>query len=378
MNEYTITTDSQNADIVVFWACGLTEPRQKDSLDIIKRIQANMDPTAKFIVWGCLPKINPQALRAVYDGPLIGSLDKKFFEGIPETVIVPLDDIERAAAENDLISRDRSEDSGQKHIGRLTSTVLLYKQGKDKVSAHIKKSSKLFYISVATGCTGHCTYCSERPVYGKVKSRPMDEIISEFKEGLKQGYNRFSLIATDLGSYGIDIDCNLHELLGKMIKIENKKNYKIILNQVGFLQLKKISSDMEEIFASGKIEKLDCPVQCGSNRILKLMGRRHTAEEWREYMLGVNKKFPKIQLSTQFMVGFPTETDEDFKATLQLLDRPLVLDSIYVFKFSGRPAVGASKISGQVPEETKELRYKKLWQKYAYTYALKPRILKRS
>jgi tRNA-2-methylthio-N6-dimethylallyladenosine synthase len=163
-----------------------------------------------------------------------------------------------------------------------------------------------------------------------------------------------------------------------MIKIENKKNYKIILNQVGFLQLKKISSDMEEIFASGKIEKLDCPVQCGSNRILKLMGRRHTAEEWREYMLGVNKKFPKIQLSTQFMVGFPTETDEDFKATLQLLDRPLVLDSIYVFKFSGRPAVGASKISGQVPEETKELRYKKLWQKYAYTYALKPRILKRS
>jgi threonylcarbamoyladenosine tRNA methylthiotransferase MtaB len=378
MNEYTITTDSQNADIVVFWACGLTEPRQKDSLDIIKRIQANMDPTAKFIVWGCLPKINPQALRAVYDGPLIGSLDKKFFEGIPEKVIVPLDDIERAAAENDLISRDRSEDSGQKHIGRLTSTVLLYKQGKDKVSAHIKKSSKLFYISVATGCTGHCTYCSERPVYGKVKSRPMDEIISEFKEGLKQGYNRFSLIATDLGSYGIDIDCNLHELLGKMIKIENKKNYKIILNQVGFLQLKKISSDMEEIFASGKIEKLDCPVQCGSNRILKLMGRRHTAEEWREYMLGVNKKFPKIQLSTQFMVGFPTETDEDFKATLQLLDRPLVLDSIYVFKFSGRPAVGASKISGQVPEETKELRYKKLWQKYAYTYALKPRILKRS
>jgi tRNA A37 methylthiotransferase MiaB len=377
-NEFTVTTESQKADLVVFWACGLTEPRQKDSLDIIKRIQADMDPASKLIVWGCLPKINPQILRTIYDGPLVGSLDKQFFEGIPEKLLVPLAEIEHAAAENDIIMRDRSEDSGKKHIGRLTSSVLLYKQGKDKVNAHIKKSSKLYYISVATGCTGHCTYCSERPVFGKVKSRPIDEIISELDKGLKQGYNRFSLIATDLGSYGIDLDSNLYELLKRMIKVENKMKYKIILNQVGFLQLKNIFSDMEEIFASGKIEKLDCPVQCGSNRVLKLMGRRYTAEDWREYMLRINKKFPKIQLSTQFMVGFPTETDEDFKATLKLLNRPLVLDSIYVFKFSGRPSVGASKISGQVSEETKDLRYKKLWQKYAYTFALKPKFLQRS
>jgi len=182
---------------------------------------------------------------------------------------------------------------------------------------------------------------------------------------LQQGYNRFSLVATDLGAYGLDMSCTLSDLLEKMIKIDGKRNYKIILNQVNAYYLKKNFSDLEPNFASGKIEKLCCPVQSGSNRILKLMGRMHTAEEWREYMIKTNTKFPHIRLGTQFMVGFPTETEEDFRATLKLLDYPLVLDFIYIFRFSKRPDVPAARIQGQMPETVKELRYKKLLRKHA-------------
>jgi tRNA A37 methylthiotransferase MiaB len=180
----------------------------------------------------------------------------------------------------------------------------------------------------------------------------------------------FSLVATDVGAYGRDMGRTLADLLEEMTHIESKGSFKIILNQVNPFYLKEMFPRLEKVFASGKIAALDCPVQSGSNRILKLMGRLYTAEEWTEYMMRVNTKFPYIRLSTHFMVGFPTESDEDFAATMKLLDYPLYLDKVFVFKFSKRPSVYASRLSGQVPEKIKKSRSKKLSEKHVYTYLL--------
>jgi tRNA A37 methylthiotransferase MiaB len=227
-----------------------------------------------------------------------------------------------------------------------------------------------FFIRVAEGCTGNCTYCSERPAWGRIKSRPMEQVIEEFRWGLQKGYNRFFLVAPDLGSYGIDIGCNVVDLLKKMVKIDERKNYQIILNQMNPVDLNRMLPEMEEVLASGKIEALGCQVESGSDRVLELMGRKYTAKDWRESMLRINRKFPFVRLSTHIMIGFPTETDQDFEATLKLLDFPLFIDWVGFFIFSPRPSVYASLLPEQVPKKVKEQRFKRLYRKYVYTYAL--------
>jgi len=376
-NKLTITRIPSQADLMIFYACGLTEQKEKDSLMLIRKLQARMKPTARLIVWGCLSKINPQLLATVYNGPLIGPRDTSFFEGILEKTFVPFNVI----SANTLVSWQTSGLYEHHYAPPFTDAVIRLKHFMVKLwntwfLRHQELQNAPFFIRVATGCTGHCTYCSERCSWGRINSKPINKIISEFKLGLQNGYNRFVLLATDLGPYGTDIGYTLYDLLRKMVQIYNQKNYKIILDQLNPFYLKEMFSDLEEIFDSGKVEVLCCPVQSGSNRILRLMSRMYTAEEWREHMLRINRRFPNIRLWTHFMVGFPTETDEDFRATLKLLDYPLFLHNAVIFKFSKRPKVYASRIPGQVSDEIKELRYKKLLQRYVYMYALNVAIKK--
>ena len=148
------------------------------------------------------------------------------------------------------------------------------------------------------------------------------------------------------------------------------KNCKIIINELSPPYLKNMFSDFEKIFATGIISTLGVQVESGSNRILKLMGRQYNAEEWRSMMLRINKEFPGINLSTHFMVGFPTETEEDFKATMKLLDLPLLLKEILIFKFSCRPNIPAARLSGQISQDVIEFRARRLQRKFWYTYPL--------
>jgi tRNA-2-methylthio-N6-dimethylallyladenosine synthase len=127
---------------------------------------------------------------------------------------------------------------------------------------------------------------------------------------------------------------------------------------------------LEEVLASGRIEALGCQVESGSDRILDLMKRKYTGRIWRDMMLRINRKFPFVRLSTHMMIGFPTETDQDFEATMKLLDFPIFIDWVGFFLFSPRPTVYASRFPEQVPEEVKNQRFKKMYRKYLFMYAL--------
>jgi MiaB/RimO family radical SAM methylthiotransferase len=368
-NGVEVTKDLSKADTVFFWGCGLTEKREKDSVMDIKDIKRRMKPNAKLIAWGCLPRINPKALSTVYAGPIVGADDKAFFEGLLEKIIVPFDVMDIAGAQNRLAPTETCVQSQGRGADAFTDAFTLFKEDWDRLWARSRKNVN-YFIRIASGCTGHCSYCSELCVFGRIKSRPTANILSDFKRGLEHGYNRFSLIATDVGAYGKDMGCTLADLLDKMIHVEDRKDYKIILNQVNPFYLREMFPDMEKVFSSGKIATLNCPVQSGSQRILKMMGRPHSAKDWKEDMATISKRFPNIRLSTHFMVGFPTETDQDFNETLNLLDYPVFLDRIIIFKFSGRPQTYATRIAGQVSDQTKEFRTRKLLQKYVRSYAL--------
>jgi tRNA A37 methylthiotransferase MiaB len=356
---------ADDADIVLFYACGLTNEKESHSLSIIRDLKEKMRPDAELVVWGCLPKQNPRALMGIYDGPSIGPRDADLLPEILELSDIPLDDINRSAAANELKTMAAPSIHGCNSTDLLTSAMLFYGRLVDRLGSRRQRHTEVYYIPIATGCTGHCTYCSERPVFGNiVQSRPIEAIVSEFRDGLQRGYNRFSLVATDLGSYGADIGCRLPDLLDEMVAID-RPDYQILLNQIEPHHLGAIYDSMEPILASGKIEMVMSPVQSGSNRILKLMGRRYTAEEWRELMLDIHQNHPGIRLNTQFMVGFPTETEDDFAATLGLLDPPLRLDEAHIFRFSPRPTVAASRLPDQVPDDIKEARAAQLLSRFA-------------
>lgn len=364
-NGVTITDDPRQADFVIFYACGLTERKEKDSLSTCRKLSGLLKPTAKLIVWGCLPKINLEALKAIYDGPLIGPLNTKFFEGFLEKPLISVDSVGWGCAADMLVPSHTSVVS-DRNTDVFTDSVSFLNRSWRKLWSRAHKR-RIFFIRVSQGCTAHCTYCSERCAFGEIQSQPIETIISEFKRGLQQGYNSFSLIATDLGAYGLDKGYTLVDLLKEMIRIGGNRDYRIILNQVNPFYLERYLFELEPIFASGKIEELCCPVQSGRNRVLKLMGRKYTAEEWRKCLIEINTKFPHIRLGTQLMVGFPTETEEDFEATLKLLDYPLFLDSIYIFTFSKRPTVPIARMHEQVSEKTKDQRAERLQRKHART-----------
>ena len=355
-----------DADIVFFYACGLTGEKEGHSLSVVGELKRKMRPGAELIVWGCLPKQNPEVLAGIHDGPIIGPMDTGFFTSLGGANGTSLESIERSAPASELATMAAPSIHGCSGTDLLTSALLLYRQGVNLFGSRRQRHSEVYHIPIASGCTGHCTYCSERPVFGNtVHSRPIEDIVSEFRSGLERGYSRFSLFATDLGSYGIDIGCRLPDLLEDLIGIGSADNCSILLNQIEPRRFEEVYGDMEPILASGKIEMVMSPVQSGSNRILKLMGRHYTAEEWRALMLDIYQNHPTIRLNTQFMVGFPTETEEDFAATLSLLDPPLRLDETYIFRFSPRPTVAASRLPDQVPEDIKEARAARLLSRFA-------------
>ncbi len=361
-----VTSEINDADTVLFYACGLTNEKESHSLDSIRELRGKMQPDAELIVWGCLAKQNPRAFAGVYEGQLIGPLDTDFFTSLPGANAISLDTIDHSAAENELTTMAPPSICGCNGIDLVTRVRLLYKRGIDLFSSRGVKRSPVYYIPIAVGCTGHCTYCSERPAFGNaIHSRPIENVVLELRGAMERGYTRFSLVATDLGSYGVDIGCRLPDLLDEMLGADPSGNCSFILNQIEPHHLETIYEGMEIAFDSGMIEMVMSPVQSGSDRILKLMGRHYTAGQWKALMLDIHRNHPGIRLNTQFMVGFPTETEEDFAATLDLLDPPFQLDELHIFRFSPRPFVPAARLPDQVPEGVKEARAERLLSRYA-------------
>ena len=361
-----VTPELSDADTILFYACGLTDEKENHSLDLIRELKAKMQPDADFIVWGCLAKQNPQVFAGLYDGPLAGPLDIALLAGIPGAGNAGLDTIDHSAAGSELKTMAAPTIHGCTGTDLVTRALLLYKRGVDLLSRRRMRRSPIYYIPISVGCTGHCTYCSERPAFGNtIHSRPIDQIVSEFQSAMERGYARFSLVATDLGSYGADIGCRLPDLLTGMLDADPSGNCSLLLNQIEPHHLRTIYDAMEPAFDSGRIEMVMSPVQSGSDRILKLMGRHYTAGQWRALMMDIHRNHPGIRLNTQFMVGFPSETEEDFAATLDLLDPPFRLDELHIFRFSPRSIVPASRFPDQVSDEVKEARAERLLSRFA-------------
>lgn len=215
------------------------------------------------------------------------------------------------------------------------------------------------FLSVQEGCDKFCSFCVVPYTRGAEYSRPFDKIIEEAKSLESQGVKEINLLGQNVNAYngGDDIKkFGLHALIEKIAELKGIERIRYTTSH---------PSDMDEelLLAHGRIEKLmpylHLPVQSGSNKILKSMNRKHTRESYIETLQKVRALRPDIALASDFIVGFPGETDEDFQDTMNLV-REIKYASAYSFKYSRRPGTPASAMMRQIAEDVKDARLKEL------------------
>jgi tRNA-2-methylthio-N6-dimethylallyladenosine synthase len=211
-------------------------------------------------------------------------------------------------------------------------------------------------VTVIHGCNHSCTYCIVPKTRGKEISRPIKDIVDDIKKLIDKGVVEVLLLGQNINSYGKDIGTSFKELLEEVNKIEG-------LRRIRFLTSHPINFKRDLIDTIAKLDKVcryfHLPFQSGSNRILKLMKRGYTHEYYIDMVNYIREKMPDSSISTDIIVGFPSETEEDFKMTLKLVEE-VRFDFSYMFIFNPREGTPAATMQDQVPEEIKTERIQRL------------------
>ena len=212
------------------------------------------------------------------------------------------------------------------------------------------------YINIIYGCDKFCTYCIVPYTRGKQRSRKKEDILKEVKELIKNGYQEITLLGQNVNAYGKDLYDNyfLADLLKDISKLNIPRIRFITSHPWDF------TDDLVEVIKNNQniLNYVHLPVQSGSNKILKLMGRRYTKESYKE-LFDKLKTIPNISITTDIIVGFPGETEEDFQDTLDMV-KYSKYDSAYTFIYSPRENTPASKLEDNVSLEEKEQRLYRL------------------
>ena len=212
------------------------------------------------------------------------------------------------------------------------------------------------FLAVQEGCNNFCTYCVVPYTRGVEYSRPVKDVIDEAKNLIATGTLEINLLGQNVNSYhGEDekgVERNLAYLLNKMAELDGLKRLRYTTSYPADVDddLIKCHHDIDIL-----MPYLHLPVQSGSNKILKLMNRRHSAETYLEKIAKLREANPNLRFSSDFIVGFPFETDEDFEKTLDLVDKVKYIQA-FSFKYSRRPGTPAAEMDGQIPEKIKKER----------------------
>lgn len=214
-------------------------------------------------------------------------------------------------------------------------------------------------VTIMNGCNNFCSYCIVPYVRGRERSRKPEDIINEIEDLAKEGYKEITLLGQNVNSYkgngnlGI---CKFSELLRAVNKIKGIERIRFVSPHP-----KDFTDDVIEAIADcNKVCKIiHLPLQSGSTEVLKVMNRKYTKEQYLELVEKMQKKIPNLKLSTDIIVGFPGETEEDFEDTLDVVKR-VCFEQVFMFIYSRRVGTTADKMENQIPEEIKHKRFDRL------------------
>lgn len=348
--------DWRDSDLIILNACGRSQNSVNDAISIIRNIKSRKRKKQRLIILGCLPKIENEVLKRE-----LQNVEYDWGEAATLQNIVDSEGLLNAIPAGNCAQCKKMQPKQRfpAKIFRMAMTswdhILESNTNLFKVD-----DASIFCLRVVTGCVSNCSYCSIRRSRKTTRSKAIEEIIVEFQEGLRRGFKKFSLMGTDLGAYGSDLGHSLVDLLKEMVK--QKGEYTIMLRNVNPAHLKNMLEEFTEVLNTGKISYVECAAESGSNRILKLMNRNYTVEEFKHCITTVKQACPTTMIRTQIIVGFPTETSNDFNESMRLIEQ-LPFDYVEVYKYSERNGTLSEKIHPKIPDSTIRWRYLRMKQK---------------
>ncbi|MBW2994672.1 tRNA (N(6)-L-threonylcarbamoyladenosine(37)-C(2))-methylthiotransferase [Candidatus Woesearchaeota archaeon] len=226
-------------------------------------------------------------------------------------------------------------------------TTILASNKKPKINLpKLRKNPTIGIVQIASGCVGRCAYCSVKLIKGNLISYPIDSIIEEVRTCVRDRCKEIWITAQDTGCYGTDIGTNIVELLKKVIEIRGDFTIRL-----GMANPQSILQNLEELIKVFKHEKmfkfLHIPVQSGNNKVLKSMNRPYEIEDFTHIVKRFREEIPEINIATDMIVGFPGETEEQFRDSLLLMDQ-IKPDIVNISRFVARPGTRAEKREKQI------------------------------
>lgn len=338
---YEITNDPSEAEIIIVNTCGFIESAKEESINtILQMAEYKKSGSCKYIiVTGCLsqryaeelfnelPEADAIAGVEVYDE--IGSIIKRVMNG--ERFIM----LERSKPDVIYTSKET-------FLPRILTTP-----------------SYTAYLKIAEGCDNCCSYCAIPKIRGPYRSKPMEQVLKEAKALTANGVKELIVVAQDTTRYGEDLPGGkllLADLLKELNKIESLKWIRVM-----YCYPNNFTDELIETFAS--LDKLckyvDLPLQHASNRLLTSMNRYDTREEVETLLAKLRKRIPGIVIRTTFIVGFPGETDADFEELKEFVEQQR-FENAGVFAYSQEEGTVAGAMPNQIPDEIKQERYHEL------------------
>jgi len=367
-NNYEIVLKPGKADTIVLITCAFIDKITEYSLKKVKELQ-KFD--AELIVAGCLPAIEPEKLSNIFNGKIIYTEkfdeifqlfpSKKQFLNINEDANILFEDYYPVS----FFKKIKKQIKKLKIFNKIYSKTIdfIFKSffGKNSFTYKILLKN-LFIIRISWGCLGNCSYCAIKKAIGPLKSKPQNQCLEELKVGLNQNYKYFLLTADDGGAYGLDICDNFPNLLKEMIKIKN--DFKIYIESLSPIWLIKYEEELKEIISNKKVGYIDCAIQSGSEKILKSMNRFSDIKRLTDTLLNVKKLNPNLILTTEIIIGFPGETEDDFKQTLSLIKK-INFTGGFIYRFSFKSGTKVENINPKNSQKdiSKRIKYAKKYLK---------------
>ena len=333
---YRIVGFAEYADVYVVNTCTVTHLGDRKSRNMMRKAR-RANPDAVIVAVGCYVQVAPDEVQAIEEVDLIIGTKNR------ADIVADIEAYQKDKTQNNFVSDIMREH----HYEDLNIT-----ETKGKTRAFLK---------VQEGCNQFCTYCIVPFARGPVRSRPVDAVLSEVKRVAAHGYAEVVLTGIHIASYGVDLGdgVDLLSLIRAVDKVEGVKRIRL-----GSLEPLLLTEE----FVQGLSEiKTFCPhfhlsLQSGCDTVLSRMGRKYTTAQYAEIVKRVRRAFDYPAITTDIMVGFPGETEEEFETTLAFVEQ-IHFYQVHVFKYSRRKGTKADAFQGQVPEDIKTERSHRLTQR---------------
>jgi len=308
-----LVDDVEDAEVLILNTCYVKQPTEQKVVNRIMKLQEAY-PEKNFIISGCMVEIDQDKLEKIAPGA----------SWVGPHKIISAPDMVKSVCAGETVRLTGFEDVNKVCLPKIRSNELIN------------------IIQICEGCDGYCSYCCTRIARGNLKSYPVELVKQEAERAVREGCVEVQLTAQDTAAYGKDSGTSLSELVNAVTSVRGK--FKV---RVGMMHPKSVKNDVDELiraFKSDKVYKfIHIPLQSGNDQVLSDMNRGHNVQEFLDIISQFRREIPEISISTDIIVGYPTEDEEAFQDTLKVIEE-IQPDFLHISKYHHRPGSNSSTL----------------------------------